>query len=98
MWKLASLIRLSYVPSKPASKLADIVELPEFFLHSTEFQFRGNFYKQIHGTAMGSPVSVVVENLVMEDLKFRALTTLPKRRRLCHRFVDDTISVVKKFK
>ena len=30
-------------------------------------------YKQVHGTTMGSPVSVVVANLVMEDVKERAL-------------------------
>ena len=48
----------------------DITELLAFCLNSTEFQFRGTFYKQIHG-GMGSPVSVVVANLVIEDLEIK---------------------------
>jgi hypothetical protein len=55
----------------------DIIELLAFCLNSTEFQFRENFYKQIHGIAMGSPVSVVVANLVMEHLETKALDTFP---------------------
>ena len=31
--------------------------------------FKGKHYKQIFGTAMGSPVSIVVDNLVMEDVE-----------------------------
>ena len=35
-------------------------------------------YRQIHSTVMGSPVSVVVANLVMEDMEQEALyTNLP---------------------
>ena len=51
----------------------DICELLSFCLSSTQFQFRERYYEQIHGTAMGSPVSVVVDNLVMEDLENKAL-------------------------
>ena len=55
----------------------DIVKLLEFCLNSTEFQFREHFYKQTHGTAMGSPVLVVIANLVMEDFELKALDTFP---------------------
>ncbi len=43
-----------------------------FCLNATELRFRNVFYKQIHGTAMDSPMSVVV---AMEDLEDRALRT-----------------------
>jgi len=33
-----------------------------------QLSFQGKHYKQIFGTAMGSPVSMVVANLVMEML------------------------------
>ena len=40
---------------------------------------------------MGSPVSAVIANLVMEDIEHRALTTAPVSPL---RFVDDVISAV----
>ena len=43
---------------------------------------------------MGSPVSVVIANLVMEDIEHRALTTAPVSPSFCKRFVDDVISAV----
>ena len=33
------------------------------------------FYKQLHGTAMGSPVSVVVAEIVMQNIEEQALAT-----------------------
>ena len=42
-------------------------------LDATFLSFRGKVYQQVHGTAMGFPVSVVVANLVMEDVEERAL-------------------------
>ena len=74
----------------------DIVELLEFCLNSTEFQFREHFYKQIHGTAMGSPVSVVIANMVMADLELKALDTFPQRPKSYYRYFDDTIVVLKR--
>ena len=38
----------------------DIVDLPILYLMSAYFQYNGKHYKQLHGTATGSPVSVVV--------------------------------------
>ena len=35
-------------------------------LTSTYFQYNGKRYKQLHGTVLGSPVSVVVEEIVMQ--------------------------------
>ena len=43
----------------------EIISLLELCLNATYLQFRGSYYQQIHGTAMGSPVSIVVAaNLV----------------------------------
>ena len=47
---------------------------------------------------MGSPVSVVVANLVMEDVETRAIETFahppPPRLWLC--YVDDTFVIIEK--
>ena len=41
----------------------DIMDLLNLCLTSTYFQYNGKHYKQLHGTAMGFPVSVVVAEI-----------------------------------
>ena len=43
---------------------------------------------------MGSPVSVVVANLVMEDVEQRALCTFAYPPRIWKRYVDDTFCII----
>ena len=57
---------------------SEIVSLLELCMNATYFAFRNTYYQQIHGTAMGSPVSVVAADLVMEDIESRALSTYPQ--------------------
>ena len=47
----------------------DIVDLLDFCLSTTNFKYNNIYYQQIFGTAMGSPVSAVMANLVMENLE-----------------------------
>ena len=51
--------------------------------------FRGLVYQQTYGTAMGSPVSVTIANLVMEDVEERALATTDIPLRFWKRCVND---------
>ena len=53
----------------------DVVNLLKFCLDATYLAYRGEVFQQVFGTAMGSPVSVTVANLVIEDVEERALTT-----------------------
>ena len=55
----------------------DIILLLEFCLKNTYFSFQGQFYEQVEGAAMGSPVSPIVANLYMEYLEQKALSTAP---------------------
>ena len=49
-------------------EVSDILLL-EFCLKNTYFSFQDQFYEQVEGAAMGSPVSPIVANLYMEYLE-----------------------------
>ena len=63
-------------------------------LDATFLAYRGDFYQQTFGTAMGSPVSVTVANLVMEDVEQRALSSYPSPPPFWKRYVDDTLTAL----
>ena len=72
----------------------NIIYLLEFCLDATYFSFRGKYYKQIFGTAMDSPVSVTVANMVMENVEQRALSTFDYQPLFWKRYVDDTFTAL----
>ena len=53
----------------------DIIDLLSFCLNTTYFVFEGCYYQQVFETAMGSPVSAIIANLVMEDVEQIALAS-----------------------
>ena len=81
----------SYQPPLPTDDLMDLLHL---CLTSTYFQYNRKHYKQLHGTAMGSPVSVVVAEIVMQNIEEQALATYSETLPLWLRYVDDTITAV----
>jgi hypothetical protein len=69
----------------------DIIK-PLAFCHNRLGQL---LYQQVSGTAMGSPVSPVIANLVMEDVEQRALVaSVPVSIPFWRHFVDDVVSAV----
>ena len=72
----------------------DIMELLNLCLTSTYFQFNGKHYKQLHGTAMGSPVSVIVAEIVMQAIEERAIATYKQTLPIWLCYVDDTFTTV----
>ena len=48
------------------------------------------------GTVMGSPVSTVVANLVMEDVEKRALSKFCFPPKIWKRYVDDAFIIINK--
>ena len=63
--------------SRTVLAVSDIILLLEFCLKNTYFSFQDQFYEQVEGAAMGSPVSPIVANLYMEYLEQKALSTAP---------------------
>ena len=75
--------------------VGSIISLLELCLNATYLQFKGNFYQQTQGTAMGSPMSVTIANLVMEDVEQRALNSFVGAKPLFwKRYVDDICTAV----
>lgn len=62
------------------------------------FLFNKTLYKQIHDTAIGSPLSSTVANLVMEELQSWALKQIDFAPPFYVRYVDDIITAVPKNK
>ena len=72
----------------------EVVSLLEFCLGATYLSYKGETFQQVFGTAMGSPVSVTVDNLVMEDIEQRVLTSCTIQPPFWKRYVDDTFTAL----
>ena len=61
------------LPSRTKLTIDDIISLLRFTLTNSFFTHNNTIYKQVHGCAMGSPVSPVIANLYMEEIEERAI-------------------------
>ena len=69
-----------------------IVTLLEVCLKNTYLLFQGKYYEQVHGAAMGSPISPLIANLFMEKFEVKVLSSAPHPN-IWLRFVDDTFVI-----
>ena len=73
------------------------MKLLKLVLENCVFSFQGNFFKQLHSAAMGSPCSPVVANIYMEYFEYMALgPELPLPIREWKRYVDDVFCIIPK--
>ena len=75
--------------------LTDIMIALNLCLDKTYLYFRGKFYRQIFGVATGSPIFVIIANLVMENVEEGATLTFLNPPKFWRRYFDDTIVVIK---
>lgn len=70
--------------------VSDIMSLLEFCLLATDFKVNDEYFHQSFGCPMGSPVSVVLANIVMEDVERRIIANSDFDILHWRRYVDDT--------
>ncbi|CAG9563495.1 unnamed protein product [Danaus chrysippus] len=73
-------------------------ELLKHCLTSGYLMWKDEFYIQVDGVAMGSPVSPVVADIFMEDFEVRALRSPTIRPLIYKCYVDDTFTILNKNK
>ena len=68
-----------------------VLKATDHVLKNNVFTFEGEYYEQIHGTAMGTPMAPTVANLFMKKLEERILknSPVPVNEEFWKRFIDD---------
>ena len=74
----------------------NILKLSDFVLNHNYFKYDDDHYKQIFGCAMGSPISPVLADLVMEEIEATAISTFSHPPKWWFRYVDDSHSCLRK--
>ena len=78
-----------YSTSRPPTK--DILEIASHVLTNNIFTFESQIYRQIQGTAMGTPMAPAAANLFMGalELKLQTNSPVPFPTRFWRRYIDD---------
>ena len=76
--------------------ISNSMKLLEFVLNHNYFKHNNIHYKQIFGCAMGSPISPVIADLVMEEIEETANATAPHHPKWWCRYVDDSHTCLRK--
>ena len=71
-----------------------ILKLTKLCLESCTFQWKGSLYKQIKGCPMGSPISVALAELTMQNFEDIALLNPPCSPLFWKRYVDDILTAL----
>ena len=70
-----------------------IIRLLKLVLHSMNFEFNGDHYLQIGGTAMGTALAPNYANLFMDRFETKALAGWDKKPKVWLRFIDDIFMI-----
>ena len=88
------LLNDSNLDDRTLLNVTEIISLLKFCLNASDFVYEGTFFHQKFGCPMGSPVSMVIANLVMENVESRILSNTQYDILIWRRFVDDTWAVI----
>lgn len=91
---IRSFINNSSIP--PPFDIDVFLDLIDFCMRQNCFRYKDKYYRQIKGTAMGSPVSVHIAEIVMQFIENEINVRLGRKIYFWSRYVDD-IFVVSSF-
>ena len=78
----------------------EIVTCTQFLFNNTFFSFNNDYYRQIDGTPVGSPISPLFADIVIDDLEMLCLRILKDNHDVnplfYFRYIDDTIMCINK--
>ncbi|XP_076041930.1 uncharacterized protein LOC143025806 [Oratosquilla oratoria] len=74
---------------------SELMRLLNLCLDSTFFSFRDTVYHQRIGTPMGSPISVILAKITMQQFENEILSAAPTSLKLWTRYVDDVFAILK---
>lgn len=74
--------------------LDDFINAVNLVLNNSYFQYENDFFQQLNGCAMGSPISSTIAQLVMEHLEETTINNLDFDITFFKRYVDDCLTSV----
>ena len=83
--------KLYALPDPPTMPRSALKGLLEFATKKSHFIFDGDYYDQIHGVAMGSPLGPVLANIFMCHFEEKWVINSKGRPSIWFRYVDDTM-------
>ena len=84
--------KLYALPDPPTLPRSVLKVLLEFATKKSHFIFNGQYYDQIDGVAMGSPLGPVLANIFMCHFEEKWVLNSYARPSACFRYVDDTFT------
>ena len=83
--------RWTNIETNTSLSKTEFIKAVNLVLNSTFFTFNNVVYKQTFGVPMGSPLSPIVADLVLQDLETHSFNLLPFKPDFYFRYVDDVV-------
>ncbi|XP_018361291.1 PREDICTED: uncharacterized protein LOC108760020 [Trachymyrmex cornetzi] len=83
--------RWEHISAKTCIPKSEFIIAVRFILGLTFFAFNKKIYKQVFGTPMGSPLSPIIADMVLQDLEKSGISKLRVEPLFYFRYVDDII-------